>query len=99
MPYSFDIDGVVLYQRAWRAEKNDTPVLDDQATVSNLSSKSAASAYRGIVDSVISNKTVHAADTNAVSPLLEEVRTTRPNIVMLYSDVVARKRAFCDVQT
>ena len=55
--------------------------------------------YCGTVYSVVVNPAVLATDTDTVRPLLEYIRATGPNVVMLYRYVIARKGAFCDMQT
>ena len=55
--------------------------------------------HGGVVNHVIANEAVLAADAYAIRPLLERVRTARANIIVLHRHVVAGQCTLCNVQT
>lgn len=53
---------------------------------------------RGILDHVILDQAVLAADTDAIRPLLEGVCSAWANVVVLHSSVGAGERALGEVE-
>jgi hypothetical protein len=56
-------------------------------------------AIRRALNHIIPDRSIPTAHADPVRPLLERIRATGPDIVVLDDDAVARQRAFRDVQT
>ena len=88
-------DSVVLDQCSRSSKEHDATIL---ISISIVSSVADFRAYRRVVDSVIPDVAILTAHANAICPLLEGVRSARPNIIVLNGDIIAREVAFCYMQ-
>lgn len=95
--YSLNPDSVVLDYCTRRAEQDNAAILETDNSVI-YTCKSRFDTYCRVVDSVISDKTVLATDADTIRPLLEGIRATRPDVVVLHGGIVAGERALSDVE-
>jgi hypothetical protein len=80
---------------------NDTDVLDDDRVVLDETSRSPKdddATVRRVRDDVVSDDAIGTTETDAVSPLLERVRTARADIIVLNDGASASEWPFRDVK-
>lgn len=95
--HSLNPDGVVLNDCTRRTEENNASILKC-IEIGFCQWRSKFDTHRRIVDSIISHETVLATHTDAVRPLLEQIRAAGPNVVVLHGGIVAGEGAFGDVE-